>query len=52
MPTCRLVSALDPAAWFEGVVPNNEILTAARRVFGEVLKDDELIERHAHLDLT
>jgi len=48
----RLVSALDPAAWFEGGAPNNETLTAARRDFGEALMDNELIERHAYLDLT
>ena len=47
-----LVSALDPVAWFEGGAPNDETLTAARRDFGEAIMDDELVERHAYLDLT
>jgi hypothetical protein len=47
-----LVTALDSAAWFEGGAPNDETLAAARRDFGKALMDDELIEKHAYLDLT
>jgi hypothetical protein len=47
-----LISALNPAAWFEGAAPNDETLTAARRDFGEAIMDNELIEKHAYLDLT
>jgi hypothetical protein len=47
-----LISALNPAAWFEAGVPNDETLAAARRDFGKALMDKELIEKHAYLDLT